>query len=159
MSTDSKTDELSSLPERRSEGTPGLGLSRRDLLVAGLVGGALLASARSAGATEGPRGPTAPGRPDHDYSPVTVPNGTKLPWKVVDGVKVFHLVAEEVDHEFAPGLKAKCWGYNGQVHGPPIRGRGAAIASASTSPTSCPRRQPCTGTACACRMGWTAWAA
>jgi FtsP/CotA-like multicopper oxidase with cupredoxin domain len=49
-----------------------------------------------------------------------VPNGQKLPWKLIDGVKVFHLVAEEVDHEFAPGLRAKCWGYNGSVHGPAI---------------------------------------
>ena len=55
-----------------------------------------------------------------DYLPVTVPNGAKLPWKIVDGVKVFHMVAEEVDHEFAPGLKAQCWGYNGRVHGPVI---------------------------------------
>lgn len=31
-----------------------------------------------------------------------------------------HLIAEEVEHEFAPGLKALCWGYNGQVHGPTI---------------------------------------
>jgi FtsP/CotA-like multicopper oxidase with cupredoxin domain len=30
------------------------------------------------------------------------------------------LVAEEVEHEFAPGLKANCWGYNGHVHGPTI---------------------------------------
>jgi FtsP/CotA-like multicopper oxidase with cupredoxin domain len=52
--------------------------------------------------------------------PVVVPNGTKLPWKIVDGVKVFHLVAEEVEHELAPGLKAQCWGYNGAVHGPVI---------------------------------------
>jgi len=35
-------------------------------------------------------------------------------------VKVYHLVAEEVWHEFAPGLKARCWGYNGRVHGPTI---------------------------------------
>jgi len=35
-------------------------------------------------------------------------------------VKVFHLVAEEVEHEMAPGLKAKFWGYNGRVHGPLI---------------------------------------
>lgn len=55
-----------------------------------------------------------------DYLPVTVPNGKKLEWKMIDGVKVFHLIAEEVDHEFAPGLKAKCWGYNGCVHGPAI---------------------------------------
>ncbi|MDZ4753473.1 MAG: copper oxidase [Phycisphaerae bacterium] len=30
------------------------------------------------------------------------------------------LVVEEVEHEFAPGLKATCWGYNGGVHGPVI---------------------------------------
>jgi FtsP/CotA-like multicopper oxidase with cupredoxin domain len=28
------------------------------------------------------------------------------------------MVAEEVEHELAPGLKALCWGYNGAVHGP-----------------------------------------
>jgi FtsP/CotA-like multicopper oxidase with cupredoxin domain len=48
------------------------------------------------------------------------PNGTTLPWKLVDGVKVFHLTAEPVQHEFAAGLEAECWGYNGQVHGPTI---------------------------------------
>ncbi|MCC6906645.1 MAG: multicopper oxidase domain-containing protein [Phycisphaerales bacterium] len=61
-----------------------------------------------------------PGEPGKDYTPVVVPNGWTLPYKVVDGVKVFHLVAEEVEHEFAPGLKATCWGYNGGVHGPVI---------------------------------------
>lgn len=61
-----------------------------------------------------------PGLPDQDYKPVVIPNGAKVPWKIVDGVKVFHMVAEEVDHEFAPGLRAKCWGYNGRVHGPAI---------------------------------------
>jgi FtsP/CotA-like multicopper oxidase with cupredoxin domain len=61
-----------------------------------------------------------PGEPGKDYSPVITPNGTTLPYKIVDGVKIFHLVAQEVDHEFAPGLRAHCWGYNGQVHGPTI---------------------------------------
>ena len=61
-----------------------------------------------------------PGQPGKDYQPVVTPNGVALPWKVVDGVKVFHLVAEEVEHELAPGLKAHCWGYNGRVHGPTI---------------------------------------
>ncbi|MFL5358207.1 multicopper oxidase family protein [Archangium sp.] len=100
------------------------GLSRRQMLVAsgiGVAGGALLAS-REARA-EGPR-PAGrnlpPGRPGRDYQPVVVPNGSKLPWKLVDGVKVFHLVAGELEHEFAPGLKALCWGYNGRVHGPLI---------------------------------------
>ncbi len=61
-----------------------------------------------------------PGQPGQDYTPVIAPNSTTLPWKIVDGVKVFHLIAEEVQHEFAPGLVATCWGYNGQVHGPVI---------------------------------------
>lgn len=61
-----------------------------------------------------------PGMPGRDYQPVVVPNGTKAPWRIVDGVKVFHLVAEEVEHEFAEGLRATCWGYNGSVHGPTI---------------------------------------
>jgi manganese oxidase len=61
-----------------------------------------------------------PGEPGKDYSPVITPNGAALPFQIVGGVKVFHLVAEEVDHEFAPGLRAHCWGFNGQVHGPTI---------------------------------------
>ena len=74
------------------------------------VGSAASASARR----------SSPGRPGKDYKPVVVPNGTTLPWRIVDGAKVFHMVAEEVEHEFAPGLKATCWGYNGRVHGPVI---------------------------------------
>jgi manganese oxidase len=61
-----------------------------------------------------------PGEPGKDYTPVVTPNGSALPYKVVGGVKVFHLITEEVDHEFAPGLRAYCWGFNGQVHGPTI---------------------------------------
>ena len=61
-----------------------------------------------------------PGQPGVDYTPVVTPNGVSLPWRVVDGVKVYHLIAEEVEHEFAPGIKAFCWGYNGRVHGPTI---------------------------------------
>jgi FtsP/CotA-like multicopper oxidase with cupredoxin domain len=87
-----------------------LKLSRRSVLIGGTVAGAALAATAQA----------APGRPNKDYLPVTVPNGAKLPWRLVNGVKVFHLVAEEVDHEIAPGLKVRCWGYNGRVHGPTI---------------------------------------
>ncbi len=54
------------------------------------------------------------------YTPVHTPNGWTLPWRVVDGVKEFHLVAEEVEHEFAPGCVAKCWGYNGTTPGPTL---------------------------------------
>jgi FtsP/CotA-like multicopper oxidase with cupredoxin domain len=116
-------------------------MSRRDMLMtagASLAAGALLVPRRAnaadvPGAEEPRRGSATaaggahagqdwlrPGLPKRDYQPVVVPNGTKLPWKIVDGVKVFHMVAEEVEHELAPGLKALCWGYNGAVHGPLI---------------------------------------
>src|SRR4051794_20836092 len=61
------------------------------------------------------RAPLAPGKPGADYAPVVVPDGATLPFHIVDGVKVFHLVIDELRHEFAPGLTATCWGYNGQV--------------------------------------------
>ena len=61
--------------------------------------------------------PLAPGLPGKDYTPVVVPNGVALPFKIVGGLKVFHLVAEEIDHAFDPGLRAKCWGFNGRVNG------------------------------------------
>jgi FtsP/CotA-like multicopper oxidase with cupredoxin domain len=54
------------------------------------------------------------------YVPVVTPNGSTLPWRVVNGVKVGHLVAEAVDHEFAPGMRGECWGYNGGTPGPTI---------------------------------------
>jgi manganese oxidase len=67
-----------------------------------------------------PKPTLPPGQPGKDYTPVITPNNVSLPWKIVDGVKVFHLIAEPVEHEFAPNLKAHCWGYNGHVHGPTI---------------------------------------
>ncbi len=47
-------------------------------------------------------------------------NGWSLPYKMNNGVKEFHLVAEEFEHEFAPGSNAICWGYNGSTPGPTI---------------------------------------
>jgi FtsP/CotA-like multicopper oxidase with cupredoxin domain len=67
-----------------------------------------------------PKPTLPPGQRGKDYTPVITPNSFSLPWKIVDGVKVFHLIAEPVEHEFAPNLKAHCWGYNGHVHGPTI---------------------------------------
>lgn len=57
---------------------------------------------------------------DPRYTPVRTLNGWTLPWKMNGGVKEFHLVAEEVTHEFAPGSRATCWGYNGTTPGPTI---------------------------------------
>jgi FtsP/CotA-like multicopper oxidase with cupredoxin domain len=62
----------------------------------------------------------SPGIPGVDYRPVITPDGATLPFHVVDGVKVFHLIAEEVEHAFAPGMTVRAWGYNGRVHGPTI---------------------------------------
>jgi len=47
-------------------------------------------------------------------------NGWTLPWRMNAGVKEFHLVAEPVVREMAPGFKAHLWGYNGQSPGPTI---------------------------------------
>jgi FtsP/CotA-like multicopper oxidase with cupredoxin domain len=57
------------------------------------------------------------GRP---YNPVITLNGWSLPWRMNNGVKEFHLVAEPVVREIAPGMKAHLWGYNGQSPGPTI---------------------------------------
>ncbi|MBU0784100.1 MAG: copper oxidase [Gammaproteobacteria bacterium] len=57
------------------------------------------------------------GRP---YNPVVTLNGWTLPWRMNKGVKEFHLVAEPVLREMAPGMTAHLWGYNGQSPGPTI---------------------------------------
>ena len=54
------------------------------------------------------------------YTPVVVPNGSTLAWKMVGGVKEFRLTVDEISHEFAPGMKVKAWGYNGKTPGPVI---------------------------------------
>jgi FtsP/CotA-like multicopper oxidase with cupredoxin domain len=55
------------------------------------------------------------GRP---YNPVVTLNGWTLPWRMNNGVKEFHLVAEPVVREVMPGFKVNMWGYNGQSPGP-----------------------------------------
>ena len=61
-----------------------------------------------------------PLEPGTDYMPVITPDNNTLEYRIVEGVKVFHLIAEPVRHEFAPGLEGNCWGYNGRVHGPTL---------------------------------------
>jgi FtsP/CotA-like multicopper oxidase with cupredoxin domain len=55
-----------------------------------------------------------------DYQPVVTLNGWTLPHRMNNGVKEFHLVAQQVKREFAPGMDAHLWGYNGQSPGPTI---------------------------------------
>ncbi|MES2899336.1 MAG: copper oxidase [Pseudomonadota bacterium] len=104
-------------------------VSRRDFfggagaiaLGAGLVSRAGAASLPEApmmdqASTQPPLSPPN-GRP---YNPVVTLNGWTLPWRMNNGVKEFHLVAEPVVRELAPGMKAHLWGYNGQSPGPTI---------------------------------------
>jgi len=105
--------------------------SRRQFFsMAGMVGGAAVAGSVSRvamaalpepvieqGAQTRPPLQPSSGRP---YRPVTTLNGWTLPFRMRDGVKEFHLVAEPVVREFAPGFKANLWGYNGQSPGPTI---------------------------------------
>ena len=104
-------------------------VSRRQLLTsaAGAIVGAGLVSRASQAqvpeavasmspATEPPPAPTT-GRP---YKPVVTLNGWSLPWRMQDGVKEFHLIAEPVEREIATGMTANLWGYNGQSPGPTI---------------------------------------
>ena len=105
--------------------------SRRSFLTGmGAIAGAVSAAAvskaslaalpepviQSSADTAGPLAP-ANGRP---YNPVVTLNGWTAPWRMNDGVKEFHLVAEPVVREMAPGFKAHLWGYNGQSPGPTI---------------------------------------
>jgi manganese oxidase len=103
--------------------------NRRTFLANGaaaLIGAGLVSRAGAAGLPEAPvqsSASTAPplmppnGRP---YNPVVTLNGWSLPWRMKDGVKEFHLVAEPVVREIAPGMYARMWGYNGQSPGPTI---------------------------------------
>jgi FtsP/CotA-like multicopper oxidase with cupredoxin domain len=54
------------------------------------------------------------------YTPVVTPDGSTLPFAMDHGVKVFHLVAERVKKEVAPGMVVNAWGYNGQSPGPTL---------------------------------------
>ncbi len=102
-------------------------ISRRNWLksAGGVLGGAAalagLRSAAAAGPTDAGAvggGEDAPGA--RGYTPVRTLNGTTLPYTMDGGVKVFRLVAEEFEHEFAPGMVGPCWGYNGSTPGPTI---------------------------------------
>ena len=53
--------------------------------------------------------------------PVEVPDGPpKLAWKMVKGVKEFHLTAEHLKREVLPDVWIDVWGYNGSMPGPMI---------------------------------------
>ena len=101
-------------------------LTRRQMLIsamASLTGGTLLKKAVAASAKNQTHIQTKPSSRHQGrmhYTPVVTPNGRALPYEMKNGVKEFHLIAEPVEREFAPGMKVKCWGYNGLTPGPTI---------------------------------------
>ena len=68
--------------------------------------------------------PLAPAARKAGQAPVTTLNGRSLPARWRDGAREFHLVAEEIEHDFAPGqagsTRIKAWGYNGTTPGPTL---------------------------------------
>lgn len=53
-------------------------------------------------------------------APFEAPDLDKLPWKMVNGAKEFHLVPQAVQREFLPGYFMNVYGYNGSMPGPTI---------------------------------------
>lgn len=54
------------------------------------------------------------------FKPVVTLNSWSLPWRMKNGWKEFHLTAEAVEREMAPGMVTRLWGYNGSSPGPTI---------------------------------------
>lgn len=118
-------------------------ISRRTMMSrAALFAGGALVAAREAASQEHPpshqgheghaapppaaEAPPAPARVRKaggerlPYTPVITPNGRSLPFRMNGGVKEFHLIAEPVKQEFAPGMTVNVWGYNGGTPGPTL---------------------------------------
>lgn len=69
-----------------------------------------------------PPGPRVrPGELGPGVVPVVSPDVPDMPWRLENGVKVFHIVAEHVRTEFVPGRVVDAWGFNGSVPGPTIQ--------------------------------------
>jgi FtsP/CotA-like multicopper oxidase with cupredoxin domain len=102
-------------------------VTRRDLfagaalLGAGLVARSALGAVPEAAVAPGPgMAVPAPPRDGRPFRPVVTLNGWSAPWRMNGRVKEFHLIAEPVVREVAPGMSANLWGYNGQSPGPTI---------------------------------------
>jgi FtsP/CotA-like multicopper oxidase with cupredoxin domain len=99
--------------------------TRRNLLIGAGAGLVSTTAAQAMAQSTGHEGhamaePAAPSPAARRHGKVRTLNGWSLPHRMDGAVKEFHLVAEEFEHEFAPGSKATCWGYNGGTPGPTI---------------------------------------
>ena len=55
------------------------------------------------------------------HLPVQTPDVADLPFRMQNGVKEFHLIAEPVKQEINPGRVVNLWGFNGSAPGPTIQ--------------------------------------
>ena len=103
--------------------------SRREFITragAAALGAGIVARSALAALPESPSTDTSTMQPPlmphvgRPYNPVVTLNGWTLPWRMNNGWKEFHLTAEPVEREMAPGMVARLWGYNGQSPGPTI---------------------------------------
>src|SRR6516225_5139866 len=108
--------------------------SRRSFIQSALsLGAGLVASAKAFARAqpqhhqmqmgERPHAPAQKGRGSRAERslPVETQDVLQLPWKMVDGAKEFHLVAEPVKRRLIPGRDMEVWGYNGSCPGPTIQ--------------------------------------
>ncbi|MBI3404219.1 MAG: copper oxidase [Acidobacteria bacterium] len=65
--------------------------------------------------------PTIFSAPREIAQPVLTPDLHGLPWKIENGVKVFHLIAEPVERRIVPFKTMNVWGFNGTCPGPAIQ--------------------------------------
>ena len=102
--------------------------NRRNFLRGTSLLGASLAAVKNTNAQHENHQPQGklPDAQQQPFLPVITPDAPKLPYKLDNGVKEFHLIAEPVRTEFLPAAswadarKVDAWGYNGSVPGPTI---------------------------------------
>jgi hypothetical protein len=101
-----------------------MSISRRNVLVSGLASlaasAANMVAGRASWAAEAANRAASGTSTTGTTGRVITPNTPTLPWRWEDGKKTFHLIAEPLVREFAPGLNVNCWGYNGSTPGPTI---------------------------------------
>ena len=107
-----------------------MAFNRRNFFQGLMVSAGLATAGKALGQHPHATDPEAPGKPGEAAGrfwqprsgivPVDTPDVPKMPWRMENGVKTFHIVAEPVRTEFVPGRVVDAWGFNGRVPGPTI---------------------------------------
>ncbi len=99
-------------------------LQRVMALGVGVFAGSRAFAEQSHGSSSGPKESKRNGKqsgPQKEPVPVRTPDIADLPFRLENGVKEFHLVAEPVKQELLPGRTLDLWGFNGSAPGPTIQ--------------------------------------